>query len=83
MSEKPEYAKLLHSEVAYEHPSKHPGEQCRKCRHFIPDGHEKDNDKFEPRCEGVRSPIRAGDWCNHFSKERGLPVMRRLAAKGE
>jgi Fe-S-cluster containining protein len=79
--EKPNFLKFTHAEVSYEHPSKHRPEQCRVCKHFIADGHERNNDKFSPRCEGVRSPIRAEDWCKRFEKERGTPVLKRLAAK--
>jgi hypothetical protein len=83
MAEKPNYLKLTHKEVLYEHPSRHRPEHCRICQHFIPDGHEDDNTKFAPRCEGVLSPIRAGDWCKRFEKKRGTPVMKRLAQKGD
>jgi hypothetical protein len=77
--EKPNFLKLAHNEVAYEHPSKHRPQQCRVCKHFIADGHKNDNNKFSPRCEGVRDPIHAEDWCKRFEIERGTPVMRRLA----
>lgn len=88
MSEKPEFLKLLHSEVQYQHPSRSRDkdgklERCRDCTHFIPDGHSENNEKFAPRCEGVRSPIRPGDWCERFNKKRGVLVMKRLATKGE
>jgi hypothetical protein len=48
--------KFLKSEVAYEHPSKHAGQRCQLCVHFIsPHG-----------CEGVAGYIRREDWCSKF-----------------
>jgi len=52
--------KLSHKQVAYEHPAK--GENhCGECAHFI--------GGITDRCEIVRSPISAKDWCREY-KER-------------
>jgi len=58
MSEKRERDKFTHGEVDYEHPSKHFGQSCNGCEHFIR--------VMPPRCEGVKSPIAAKDWCRRF-----------------
>jgi hypothetical protein len=58
MAEKPEAEKFTHAEVKYESPSRHEGKFCILCEHFIP--------ARPPRCEGVKSPIRAGDYCKRF-----------------
>ena len=84
--EKPEFAKLLHSEVHYSHPSRRrdadgKAETCRKCRHFIADGHPENGERFAPRCEGVRSPIRAEDSCDKFEKKREPSIMSKLAKR--
>lgn len=77
--EKPEYLKLTHGEVKYEHPAKKAEQRCRLCRHFIPERGEED--KSKPRCEIVRQPIRAGDWCERFERKPN-DVMARLGKKG-
>jgi hypothetical protein len=56
--ELPNREKRSHASVDFEHPSRHHGEPCAGCQHFIPGN--------PPRCEGVRSPIRAEDWCKRF-----------------
>ena len=61
MSEKPPREKFSHAQVAYEHPSK--GEDhCGECKHYLKD---------PMRCEIVRSPIRAEDWCRKFKEVAG------------
>lgn len=57
-AERPEAKKISHGLVLYEHPSKHHGESCLKCEHFIV--------ALPPRCEAVKPPIRAEDWCKRF-----------------
>jgi hypothetical protein len=57
--EKPESEKKTHAEVHYEHPSRHSGEFCAGCRHFI---------RANPRrCQGVKRPIAGPDWCRNYS----------------
>lgn len=53
--------KFTHDDVRYQHPSTHHGEHCSNCVHFIR--------AVPPRCQGVRSPIRAEDWCKRYKKE--------------
>ena len=57
---KPESEKLNHSEVNYEDPSTHSGEQCGNCKHFISGN--------PPACEGVKKPISPDAWCARFDK---------------
>ena len=56
--------KRTHDDVHYQHPSQHDGQQCSGCKHFIAAN--------PPRCEGVRSPIRAEDWCRRFAAKPDL-----------
>jgi hypothetical protein len=58
VAERAEADKIPHGEVRYEHPSRHSGEFCRICQHYIK--------AVPPRCEAVKSPIRAVDWCRRF-----------------
>lgn len=58
MAERADADKFSHSDVGYEHPSQHTGEFCRVCVHFIAGS--------PPRCEAVKDPIRAADWCRRF-----------------
>jgi len=60
--EKPESQKLTHAAVKFESPSRHPGQACASCVHLIA--------ASPPRCEGVKNPIKAGDWCKRY-KRRG------------
>ena len=53
--------KLEHAEVGYQSPSKHEGEHCSLCEHFIP--------SMIPRCMSVKNPIRAGDYCGRFERK--------------
>lgn len=64
MGERDAKDKYSHAQVAYEHPAK--GEDhCGECRHYI---------KASPmRCEIVRNPIRAEDWCRKFAESAGKP----------
>lgn len=60
---KPELAeseKRTHEAVGYEYPSRHDGQHCSICKHYIA--------ADPPRCEGVKSPIRPGDWCERFRR---------------
>lgn len=50
------FEKYTHEEVAYESPSRHEGQTCAGCTMFLPPN----------GCTGVKSPIKAGDWCNEF-----------------
>jgi hypothetical protein len=53
--------KYSHKQVAYEHPAK--GEDhCSECRHYLTN---------PVRCEHVRSPIAAEDWCKRFAEKPG------------
>lgn len=63
MAEREPADKLSHRQVAYEHPARGK-DHCSICRHYIEDG---------PRCESVRSPIRAEDWCIRFRNKEELP----------
>jgi hypothetical protein len=56
--ERAESAKLSQAAVKYEHPSRHQGQSCQACVHFIAAN--------PPRCEAVKGPIRATDWCKRF-----------------
>lgn len=56
MAEKPDAEKFSHREVNYESPSRHTGQFCAGCEHFI-----RPN-----RCEGVKSPINARAWCKRY-----------------
>jgi hypothetical protein len=58
VNERREREKFTHEQVGYEHPAK--GEySCNGCKHFIR--------VMPPRCEIVRSPIRAKDWCRRWA----------------
>lgn len=62
MAEQPARDKFSHAQVAYEHPAK--GEDhCGECKHYIKAG--------PMRCEIVRNPIRAEDWCRKFKEKLG------------
>lgn len=62
MAERSDEAKFSHGQVAYEHPA-HGEDHCGECEHYI---------KAEPmRCEIVKSPIEAEDWCRRFHEKRG------------
>ena len=58
MAEKPEADKFTHTAVGYEAISKHEGQACGICAHYIP--------ARPPRCEGVKSPISMRGWCRRF-----------------
>jgi hypothetical protein len=60
MSEKRERDKSTHEEAKYEHPSRHRDQHCSICEHFIK--------TMPPRCEVVKSPIRAVDWCKWWER---------------
>jgi hypothetical protein len=53
--------KLDHSQVNYEHPSRHPGKYCSGCAHYIR--------AHIPRCEAVKNPIRPVDWCKRWERD--------------
>jgi hypothetical protein len=59
MSELPEAKKARHEEVDYGDGMR--ASHCAICEFFIP--------TKPPRCEIVKSPIEAGDWCNRFRRE--------------
>jgi hypothetical protein len=61
MAERPAKQKLTHKSVNFEHPSKHAGEFCGICRHYIAGN--------PPRCEAVTEPIHPADWCHRFQKQ--------------
>ena len=54
----PPREKLSHQSVSYEHPAKRTDEHCSLCEHYI--------SSMEPRCQHVKSPILAGDWCERY-----------------
>jgi hypothetical protein len=56
MAELPEAQKLSHREVNYEDPSRHSGQFCAGCQHFI----------SPRRCEHVKSPISPRAWCKKY-----------------
>jgi len=56
--ERPAAKKLSHAAVGYQSPSRHSGQSCASCLHFIAAN--------PPRCEAVQSPIAAKDWCKRF-----------------
>jgi len=61
MAERKPKEKFSHAQVAYEHPAR--GEDhCGECTHYLKD---------PERCEIVRSPIRAEDWCRKFKEVPG------------
>jgi hypothetical protein len=61
--ERTEAKKLSHAAVKFESPSRHSSQTCASCVHFIA--------ASPNRCEAVKSPIKAGDWCKRFSKSSG------------
>lgn len=63
MAERPAADKIPHSEVDYEHPSKHLIQHCGICKHFIR--------AKPPRCEAVKSPIESHDWCKRYERKHG------------
>jgi hypothetical protein len=50
----------LKNEVAYQHPSRHPGEICKGCIHFRP----------PKACQSVAGFIRPGDWCTRWTDKK-------------
>jgi hypothetical protein len=63
--ELPPILKLSHLAVAYESPSRHKGQTCAGCVHFIAGK--------VPRCDGVKSPIKPRDWCKKFKRGKRNP----------
>jgi hypothetical protein len=61
---KPESEKFTHDQVGYEDPSTHPYDECKDCKHFIPQ-----TDESPPGCEGVQRPIAEGAWCHRFERD--------------
>src|SRR5215471_4136707 len=61
-----DFAKLSHSDVAYEHPASGP-DHCGICQHYESNS-----------CDTVQDPIRPGDWCNRF---RAAVRSRKIANK--
>lgn len=57
----PPKEKLSHSDVSYQHPSKHEDEHCSLCERYIP--------AMEPRCLHVAKPIRAEDYCDRYEEK--------------
>jgi hypothetical protein len=57
--ELPASQKLSHAAVKYESPSRHSGQSCASCAHFIA--------ASPPRCEGVASPVSPKAWCKRFA----------------
>jgi hypothetical protein len=53
-AEAPASTKLTHAAVKYEHPAMGT-EHCSGCEHYI--------QATPPRCQHVKNPIRAEDWC--------------------
>lgn len=60
--ERPEAEKLSHAAVKFESPSRHPGQACESCIHFIA--------ASPARCESVKPPIKKGDWCKRFAPKQ-------------
>jgi hypothetical protein len=60
MPEWPEYRKDTHEKAEYEHPAKGKN-HCGICEYFI--------DAKPARCQHVKSPIRAEDWCHRFQRK--------------
>lgn len=53
--ELPDDEKATHASVAFEHPSRHEGQKCGGCAHYI---------AGDPaRCQKVQPPITSPDWC--------------------
>jgi hypothetical protein len=58
---KPEARKFSHDQVKYETTSRHPGEFCAICRHYI--------SGQPPGCESVKRPIAPRGWCVKFEQK--------------
>jgi hypothetical protein len=65
--ERDEEDKLNHKAVGYEHPSDHSDDRCGRCAHFV--------GSIPPRCEAVKSPILAEDWCKRFSPKKSMSLV--------
>ncbi len=53
--------KLTHGAVAFESPSHHEDEHCSLCLMFI--------NSLMPRCQLVKSPIKATDYCKRYEEK--------------
>jgi hypothetical protein len=54
--------KLTQISVDFEHPSKHDGERCARCTHFIFGS--------PPHCQHVKDPIHWDDFCKKFEARK-------------
>jgi hypothetical protein len=60
-AEHPDSDKKSHESVGYETKSTHASERCGNCHNLI--------QSMPLRCVGVKSPIAAGAWCQHWERD--------------
>lgn len=54
--------KITHEDCGFQNPSREEDEHCSLCGYYIP--------AHVPRCQIVKSPIQANDYCNRFKEKK-------------